>query len=193
MTIGICADGKEVTASYYSARRRVKCSAREVDTIIGMNPHVNYDDNIFLLQSMVKALRSALMLDVDPELFKDKILEDIFFVDSTFMKTFSQLRDNPHLIRRAEHLKALLRAETAFVELLNDTISGERPLAESLSPFTDKLRACRRSHEQTLSEIRSIIRDPEQHSPEEDVVSQQELNFLLQDQDNDTDEAGPNR
>ncbi|MGM0674446.1 MAG: hypothetical protein ACQETQ_07125 [Spirochaetota bacterium] len=193
MTIDLTDNGKEVTASYYNATRRVKCSVRKVDTVIGMNPRINYDDNIFLLQTMVKTLRSALTLDVDPEMFKDKILEDIFFIDSTFMKIFSQLRDNPNLIRRAEYLKALLRAETSFLELLNDTISAQRPLAESLSPFSHKLRASRDSHANTVSEIQGILRDPEEQSLEEDVVSQQELNFLLQEQGDDSDESGEDR
>jgi hypothetical protein len=188
MTIDYSADGKEVSASYYAPGGSVKCAARGVDNGIGMNARVNYDDNIFFVQTMIKTLRSALALDIDPELFKDKALEDIFFVDSVLMKIFSQLRDNPNLIRRTEYLKALLRAENAFGDFLTDAISAERPLAEALSPFSHKLRACRSSHQTTLSEVQTMLRGPEKPSPEEDVVSQEELGFLLQEDEEDSDE-----
>lgn len=148
-----------------------------------MTARVNYDDNIFFVQTMIKTLRSALTLDVDPEMFKDKALEDIFFVDSVLMKIFSQLRDNPSLIRRAEHLKALLRAENAFLDFLSDTLAAERPLAEALSPFSHKLRACRSSHQGTRSEVQTMLHGPDSHGPEEDVVSQEELGFLLQEEE----------
>jgi hypothetical protein len=142
---------------------------------------------------MIKTLRSALTLDVDPELFKDKALEDIFFVDSVLMKIFSQLRDNPNLIRRAEYLKALFRAENAFLDFLSDTLAAERPLSEALGPYSHKLRACRSSHQTTRSEVQTLLHGPDSHGPEEDVVSQEELGFLLQEEaeseEGESDEA----
>lgn len=185
-------DGKEVCASYYAPGRSVKCAYAGVDNGIGMTARVNYDDNIFFVQTMIKGLRSALALDVDPGLFKDKVLEDIFFVDSTLMKILAQLRDNPNLIRRSEYLKALLRAETSFLEFLDDILSAERPLAEGLAPFSHKIRACRGSHQTTHDELQSMLHRPEMHAPEEDVVSQEELGFLLQESD-DEDDVEQNR
>ena len=182
-------DGKEVYASYYVHAGRVKYACSGVDNGTGMTSRVNYDDNIFFVHAMVKSLRSGLILDVDPELFKDKVLEDIFFVDSTLMKILSQLRDNPNLIRRAEYLKALLRVENAFLAFLSDILAAEHPLAESLTPFSHKVRACRSSHQTTHTELQSMLHRPEDHAPEEDVVSQEELGFLLQ-EDEDSDESG---
>jgi len=154
-----------------------------------MISRVNYDDNIFFVHAMVKSLRSGLILDVDPELFKDKVLEDIFFIDSTLMKILSQLRDNPNLIRRAEYLKALLRVENTFLDFLGDILAAGRPLAESLTPFSHKVRACRSSHQTTQTELQSMLHRPEDHAPEEDVVSQEELGFLLQ-EDQESDGSG---
>ncbi|MFP4373718.1 MAG: hypothetical protein ACLFPO_05270 [Spirochaetaceae bacterium] len=153
-----------------------------------MTSRVNYDDNIFFVHTMIKSLRAGLTLDVDPELFKDKALEDIFFVDSTLMKILSRLRDSPNLIRRAEYLKAMLRAENTFLVFLGDVLAAERPLAESLGPFSHKIRACRASHQTTFTEIQTMLHRPEEHAPEEDVVSREELNFLLQD-DQQSDES----
>jgi hypothetical protein len=153
-----------------------------------MTARVNYDDNIFFVQTMIKTLRSGLALDIDPELFKDKALEDIFFIDSTLMKILSQLRENPNLIRRSEYLKSLLRAENAFLDFLGDILASERPLAESLSPYSHKVRACRSSHQSTLSDVQNMLHRPEQGSPEEDVVSQEELGFLLEEDEEEDDE-----
>lgn len=187
-TIETIPDGKKVQATYYALRRSVKCARGTVDNGSGMTSRVNYDDNIFFVQTMIKTLRSGLALDVDPELFKDKALEDIFFIDSTLMKILAQLRDNPNLIRRSEYLKALLRAENTFLDFLADIIAAERPLAESLSPFSHKVRACRSSHQTTRTEVQNMLHRPEDHAPEEDVVSQEELGFLLQEDEDGEDE-----
>jgi hypothetical protein len=180
-------DGKKVSATYYAGRPSVKCGFPTVDNGSGMTARVNYDDNIFFVQTMIKTLRSGLALDVDPELFKDKALEDIFFIDSTLMRILTQLRDNPNLIRRSEYLKALLRAENTFLDFLADILAAERPLAASLTPFSHKVRACRSSHQTTRTEVQTMLHRPEDHAPEEDVVSQEELGFLLQ-EDEDEDE-----
>ena len=188
MTIVVNPDGKEVYGSYYAPPVSVKCASAGVDNGIGMTARVNYDDNIFFVQTMIKTLRSGLALDIDPELFKDRVLEDIFFIDATLMKILSQLRENPNLIRRSEYLKALLRAENAFLDFLGDVLAAERPLSAGLTPYDYKIRTCRSSHHDARSQIQSMLRAPEESVPEEDVVSQEELGFLLQEEEEESEE-----
>ena len=59
-----------------------------------MSVKVHYEDNLFFLHSILRTLESGLRLDIDPEYFKDKILEDIFFIDASLMRTFSALKEN---------------------------------------------------------------------------------------------------
>ncbi|MFP3960557.1 MAG: hypothetical protein ACLFUX_10340 [Spirochaetaceae bacterium] len=153
-----------------------------------MKTRMSYDDDIFFLQTMIKTLRSGLALEIDADLFKEKVLEDVFFIDATLMKILSALRENPNLIRRSDYLKALGRAQNAFIGYLEDLIAEERPLAQTLSPHAGKLRDCRDSHRRSSSEVQEMLHHPDAHSPEEDVVSREELSYLLSDTTEDASE-----
>jgi hypothetical protein len=65
-----------------------------------MTTKIHYDDNIFYLDSMVKTVKSGLSLDIDPEYFIDKVIEDILFLDSALLRTFASLKANFYLIKR---------------------------------------------------------------------------------------------
>jgi hypothetical protein len=152
-----------------------------------MTTRVNYDDNIFFIQTMIKTLDSGIQLTIDGDLFREKFIEDIFFVDSTLSRVLTQLRQNQQLIRRTEYLRALMRAETLFLDLLNKALDENLPFSAELTHVAHKLRACRSTHQQDLDEIRSILHESSSADFEEDVVSQEEFRSLLQ---NDEDEEG---
>lgn len=150
-----------------------------------MTTRVNYDDNIFFLQTMIQTLDSGVQLSIDGQLFRDKFVEDVFFIDATLSRILSQLRQNRLLIRRSEYLRALLRAENLFVELLGKCLDESNPFAGELQETVHKLRACRSVHERDLDDIRAMLRNPEELEQEEDLVSQEEFRSLLQDDHGD--------
>jgi hypothetical protein len=155
-----------------------------------MTTRVNYDDNIFFIQTMIKTLDSGIQLTIDGDLFREKLIEDIFYIDSTLSRVLSQLRENRLLIRRTEYLRALMRAETLFLDLLNKSLDEKLPFSAELSHVAHKLRACRSTHQQDLEDIRSILHESSHSDLEEDVVSQEEFRSLLQNDEEDEEENG---
>ena len=148
-----------------------------------MTTRVNYDDNIFFLQTMIQTLDSGVQLSIDGQLFRDKFVEDIFFVDATLSRILSQLGQNRLLIRRSEYLRSLLRAEKLFVDLLGKCLDESNPFAAELQETVHKLRACRSVHERDLDDIRNMLQNPGELEQEEDLVSQEEFRSLLQEDD----------
>lgn len=150
-----------------------------------MTTRVNYDDNIFFLQTMIQTLDSGVQLSIDGPLFRDKFIEDIFFIDATLSRILNQLGQNRLLIRRSEYLRSLLRAENLFVDLLAKCLDESNPFAAELQETVHKLRACRSVHERNLDDIRGMLRNPGELEQEEDLVSQEEFRSLLQEDDGD--------
>ncbi len=144
-----------------------------------MTTRVNYDDNIFFLQAMIKTLDNGVQLTIDGDLFRDKFIEDVFFIDSTLSRILTQLRESRRLIRRTEYLRALMRAESLFVDLLNKCLDETLPFAAELEGVVSKLRTTRNAHQRALDDVRSILHEQSYVEPEEDVVSQEEFRSLL--------------
>ncbi|MCG8480579.1 MAG: hypothetical protein MI724_15910 [Spirochaetales bacterium] len=154
-----------------------------------MASKVHYDDNLFFIHSILRTVVAGMKLDIDPEYFKDKIVEDIFFIDATLMRTFSSLKDNVYLINRSSYLRSLRRTVTAFTEFL-DTVAAERAgLSDSLSPYHDKLDSTLHAHNHILREINAMLDQEELDEETVDVVSSEEYGFLLADVEASGEEA----
>lgn len=152
-----------------------------------MAAHTNYDDDIFFLQTMVKTLRTGLTLEVDRSLFRDKVIEDLLFVDKTLQRISGSLEASHYLIRRSEYLRDLLRAKRAFADFLDEIIAGSLPFAANLDSVVDALQSARTQHVRDIADIQTAMdREGESGEPQ-DVVSQDEYRFLLRSDEEDSE------
>lgn len=139
-----------------------------------------YEDNIFYLNELIKHLKNATKLDLDPALFSDKVIEDALFVQTTLSNLHRALIDNPRLIRRSEYLRRLRRTQDEYSEFLESVMSGSVTFAQELEPFFAKFREYRNELEGFGSEIRTVLNKAQDGVVEKkDIVSQEEFKFLL--------------
>jgi hypothetical protein len=145
-----------------------------------MKKRINYGDNLFLLSLALKDLTAAAGLSVDPDLFLDKIVEDIFFLDGTASKIFELLGASTHLIDRLEHLKSLKSISQSFCGLLEDIRQKRLPLGEHLEHFSEKFELLIQNNSRIAREAARIIQESARQPLEEStIVSESELKFLL--------------
>jgi len=150
-----------------------------------MATKVNYDDNLFHLISLTKALRNGLQLELDVDYFRDKTVEDILFVDRTLQQIYEALSVNTYLINRKAHLRELMRAKRAFADMLDEIINRSSVFAQKLAPFDQKIGRAREQHLQDISDIQSMIEVGKKEQMTEDIVSQDEYQFLFRDEESD--------
>lgn len=141
---------------------------------------VNYEDNLFYLHSLIKGIRGGFQLELDDDFFRDKVVEDIFFVDRTLQQIYETLRVNSYLINRRNHLRDLMRVKRAFTDLLGDIVDSRLPWSSSVAPFFDKLAAKRDDHVRDITDIQGIMEGPVPEEEPRDVVSQDEYRFLFE-------------
>ena len=151
-----------------------------------MATKVHYEDNLFLLMQLARTLEAGMRLDVDPEFFRDKIIEDLIFLSDTLAQMFESLKDKTHLIHRREHLRSLLGAEQKLLDILTGAHEGSLAFAEHLEHYRDRLRSLKAQHNELRSRTRALLEMPVATEEIRDQVSEEEFRFLLRDEESDS-------
>ncbi len=148
-----------------------------------MASKVNYEDNLFYLMTITRALKAGVQLDIDPDYYLDKIVEDILFIDRTLDRIHESLRLNAYLINRRELLRELMRAKRLFADFLDDALDGTPAFGEHLAPLRAKLVGVRDQHVRDISDIQRSMSVEPSGDDDQNIVSQDEYRFLLQNDD----------
>jgi len=152
-----------------------------------MAAKINYDDNLFFLKSTLKIMRQGIQLDIDPEFFLKKIVQDLLFQHDCLNKMYQSLVKNTLLLQRIEYLRTILLAKKEFIEFIDVIHTVDASFARELVPFLPQLTQCKNQHEQDIAEILIILddRNPDEHD-ETDIISQDEYKFLFHPEEEET-------
>ncbi|MBN1836111.1 MAG: hypothetical protein JW820_09695 [Spirochaetales bacterium] len=155
-----------------------------------MTRRVNYEDNIFFLNLILKQISAAFKLNIDAAVFKDRIVEEIRFLDAASEDVFQGLQGNSLMIDRWEHLKELQKLNRAFISLMEEILAGGHPLAQALEdsfPLIERLLEARRAQ---LDRIRQLTAGYQSAQGEaEQTISETEYRFLLSPESEETAET----
>jgi hypothetical protein len=143
-----------------------------------MNKRINLQDSIFILNDRLRVLRDLLILDPDPDLFLEKTIDDIDFLDQALDTLLGQIRNNDRIFERDEVLDYLSDLEWDFSQVLGDFSSASGGIFSAAPAVQDRIQAL----QSRGAERRRIIGE-EQRSETgpamENAVSSDELNELL--------------
>jgi hypothetical protein len=158
-----------------------KSARRFTDKETAMATKIHYEDNIFYLETLLKTVKKGISLQIDVEYFREKMLEDIFFLGSSLGRMYASLKTNSHLIKKTDYLRSLLRAKRDFTELVESILEKKLPLAASLEAGFPRLKICRAEQAQDIGEIRAHLENSarEEAACRSDVISGEEFRFLL--------------
>jgi hypothetical protein len=145
---------------------------------VTMNKRINFEDNIYVILGRIRMIRDLLALDADPELFLEKALEDIDFIDATLKILLSGLLENQYLIEREELFSHISELEWQFSQILGNFLNSQGNISVQEPSLRDKIAILRarslerrRTAENAGTATGSI--------PEEPVVSSDEISELL--------------
>ncbi|POQ98302.1 hypothetical protein AU468_13885 [Alkalispirochaeta sphaeroplastigenens] len=145
-----------------------------------MPAKIHYQDNLFFLHSIIRTIESGLRLDIDPEYFRDKILEDIFFVHAVLQRKHRMLKEQEQLIHRTTYLRALRRTAAFFRTFLSRLLESETSFQDAFTPYLERLKTITAEQEALVRDVEAIL---DRVEPEEDtassIVSSEEFSFLL--------------
>ena len=143
---------------------------------------INYEDDIFYLAHIVKKLSDGIKLDIDPHSFKDKIYEEILFINNTTGNLFNSLKKSQLKINRDLLLKNMLRLNRHYSNLLNDIINDNCSFTKYLQDYVDKLSSIQGQHAEYIEEIEDLLSEISKGSNgDQEIISEEEMRILLTD------------
>ncbi len=144
-----------------------------------MKQKIHYENDIFYLKSYIRILSDALKLNIDSFIFAEKTIEDINFIESIIKKLYTSLQENPHLIRRTDHLLSILEVKKYFITYLEALTRNGNPYSNDLKQAFPKLRRSVANHTRDLTSIQSQLITNESAHTETEHISENEMSFLL--------------
>ena len=154
--------------------------------IIEAMDDIYYDEDLFYLNELIHTISDGFRLDLQSELFIDKSVDDIMFVENTIAILYGALMENELVIKRAEHIKRLVQTKVKFAEMLDEVVRGDHGFGDKIAPFYSRFREMaagqRGRSESAMKELRST-KNIEMNEP--DVVSEQEIRFLLMEENSE--------
>jgi hypothetical protein len=146
-----------------------------------MNKRINFEDNIFILNVRIRMIRDILVLDADPDLFLEKTMEDIDFIDSTLGALLGNLIENKRLLERDAEFDNLSDLEWQFSQMLVEFLNGGGNISAAQFPMLKGKIAMLRKNSQDRKKAIDDARSPGEPARNEPVVSSLELSELLKD------------
>ncbi|MDR0569590.1 MAG: hypothetical protein LBG87_10350 [Spirochaetaceae bacterium] len=144
-----------------------------------MNKHINFEDNIFILNVRVRMIQDLLLLEADPELFLKKTMDDIDFIDDALGMLLDDLLENIHLIERNELFDNLSMIEAEFSGALSLFLNGSGTISAVRFPALREKIIFLQTHSLTRKKTIDDSRKQTDGSVLEPLVSSAELNELL--------------
>lgn len=130
----------------------------------------------------VKTLRDSINLDLDKDLYGDRVFEEIVFIAVTISKIFTALKNSSFITNRLEYLKSLQRLKRQFVSLLDSLLSGTASYSVFSAEHMDRLKRISDSYQTDIEEIREMISTLSGESQEDEyIISREEYKYLLSD------------
>jgi hypothetical protein len=144
-----------------------------------MPEKIHYEDNIYFLTALVRALNDAVRLNVDADYFADKVLEDTLFIDTSIQRIHGSLKENGHLIRRNAYLHSVMKLKRAYGKLLEDLLATKDDFSTPFETMRPKLRRIAAAHFDDVKSIRAELRGADGVKLDRDMISLDELSFLM--------------
>ncbi len=144
-----------------------------------MPQKTHYQDDLFVISTLVKALEAALAVEADAEFFRERLAGDFFFIDTSIKNFHTLLSHNEHLIDRVEYMKLLERTAVSFGRVVRRLLAGDCPRAEDYAAYHPQLEAVLESQRTLVTELEALLASAGEGNSGADVVSEDELSELL--------------
>ena len=139
--------------------------------------NIAFQDNIYFLLRQIDTLCDCLKLDIDDELFGDKLSDDIVFFYKAIDSLFERIYPQSSLQNFIDVLQTLHFCISRYLDLINFVSSNQSHFKVLLS--MKEISNVVAKHKEMLRKIEEVIEERDPAELENELVSQNELAFLL--------------
>ena len=144
-----------------------------------MLQNIVFQDNLYQLSRFIDTVHEGLMLELAPEFFFDKTVDDLLFFDAFIQKIYNQIQNAPQLTDYVESLHNLHSCQERYIRLIDSILQEKVSMKEKFTVLLPKLQGIRNIQGTIQSELVLAIQKSDKTSDSRDIVSQNELSELL--------------
>lgn len=139
--------------------------------------NIAFQDNIYFLLRQIDTLCDCLKLDIDDELFGDKLSDDIVFFYKAIDSLFERIYPQSSLQNFIDVLQSLHFCISRYLDLISFVLHKQSHCEISLD--IKEITGIVTKHKEMLKKIEQVIEARNPAELENELVSQNELAFLL--------------
>lgn len=144
-----------------------------------MTQYIHYEANIFMLNDLLRHIQRSLKIDIDNELFLDKIKSDLLFAESKLADLYISLKESTLQLDKYQYLRHLYKAKNIFIDIVESILNSTSGRSLDFSEFTDKLKDALYEQKFENNDIDDILTRSNNTDMSKDQISQEELFFLM--------------
>jgi hypothetical protein len=140
---------------------------------------LNFEDSIFILNMRIRIIRDTLHLNPPPELFLEKSLDDLAFVNGALEVLVKTITENSDQYNGNNESEYISDTEWQFNQVLTEFLLESSPFSAHARPETMQQIAVMRASSEARRKIIDETGHPLEIAQSEPVVTSAELNGLL--------------
>ena len=144
-----------------------------------MTQYIHYEANIFMLNDLLRHIQRSLKIDIDNDHFLEKIKSDILFTESKLTDLYESLKNSTLQLDKEQYLRHLYKSKNLFIEIAESIINNNAGRSLDFSDFTPRLKEAVYEQQYEFNDISDILSNNKEESPGSDQISQEELMFLM--------------
>ena len=141
--------------------------------------NISFQDNIYILLRQIDTTNNGLKLDLDSNLFGQKVILDLVFFDKTIKRLFTEISKQTSLPNFLDILQCMHFCIAKYLELLRNVKLCESSLADMVKNNWHALVDVAKEQEEILLTIEECIAKNDSDVPQQEMVSTNELAELL--------------
>ncbi|MBN1525040.1 MAG: hypothetical protein JW904_11185 [Spirochaetales bacterium] len=147
---------------------------------------INFEDDIFFLAYSVKKLADGLLLELDPSIFLDKIVEEISFVSRSVDFFINQLKSTSLKVNRVNYLKSIHKLNAQFTDVINGIVSEKFPFSIHMKQHKGNIEPLLTRHREYETEISDALSgEMKDGSHDKEIISEEEYKILFAPDENE--------
>ncbi|GHT51933.1 hypothetical protein FACS1894102_7770 [Spirochaetia bacterium] len=145
-----------------------------------MGKNINFEDNIFILNTKIRGISDLLLLDADPDMFLDRTIGDLEFISTSIGSLLGNLAANKLLISRDEQIHNLNETVQVFLDILSNMLRGNVSFSvRKFHTIEDVIKSLINNSNEQLKLIDGYISEMDKTSMAQGLVTNDEMTELL--------------
>jgi len=154
-----------------------------------MTQYIHYEANIFMLNDLLRHIKRSLMTDIDNNYYLEKVKSDLLFSESKLSTLFNELKDSTLQLEKDQYLRHLYKTKNIFIELVEGIINNSTGRSLDFGDFLPRLKEAVYEQQYEYNEIEDILSKNNEDLRDSDQISQEELMFLMSNEEESEEES----